>query len=120
MTANIDENKVDEQIEYAISLQKERKFTQAKLIYESLLKINSNQFKIFYLLGTLEAQIGNFDKSIDYLLNANKINSNSWEVNSNLGNAYIEVNDFKMAVKFYNKSIKINQYNKNLFYSAKL
>jgi predicted O-linked N-acetylglucosamine transferase (SPINDLY family) len=118
MTANIDENKVDEQIEYAISLQKERKFTQAKLIYESLLKINSNQFKIFYLLGTLEAQIGNFDKSIDYLLNANKINSNSWEVNSNLGNAYIEVNDFKMAVKFYNKSIKINQYNKNLFYSC--
>jgi predicted O-linked N-acetylglucosamine transferase (SPINDLY family) len=118
MTANIDENKVDQQIEYAIGLQRDRKFTQAKLIYESLLKINSNQFKLFYLLGTLEAQIGNFDKSIDYLLSANNINPYSWEVNSNLGNAYIEINDFKMAIKFYNKSIKINKYNKNVFYSC--
>ena len=116
MMTHIDQDKYDEQIQIAISLQRDGEFEHAKLIYETLLKSNPNQFKILYLLGTLEAQTENFNKSIDYLLKANNINSNSWEVNSNLGNAYIEINEFKMAVDYYNKSIKINPLNKNLFY----
>jgi len=113
---HIEQKKSDEQMEIAISLQKAGKFAQAKLIYESLLNISPNQFKILYLLGTLEAQSGNFDKAVIYLTKANKINSNSWEVNSNLGNAYIEINEFKKAITNYNKSIKINPINPTLFY----
>ena len=91
MINKMDQKKFEAQIEVAISLQKTREFEKAKLIYEFLLNIRPNSFQVLYLLGTLEAQCCNFDKSLSYLVRANKINSNSWEVNSNIGNAYVEI-----------------------------
>ena len=89
------EKKLDEKIQIAINLQKSEQFEKARLIYESILKNKPNSFQTLYLLGTLEAQCCNFDKSLTYLLRANKINSNSWEVNYNIGNACVEINEFK-------------------------
>ena len=88
MKKHIDQKQIDDQIEIAINLKKSGELGKAKLLYESLLFIQPNAFKILYLLGTLEAQSCNFDKSLSYLIKANNINSNSWEVNSNIGNAY--------------------------------
>jgi predicted O-linked N-acetylglucosamine transferase (SPINDLY family) len=116
MTTHLDKKQFDEQIEIAISLQKSGEFEKAKLIYEFLLKIKPNAFQILYLLGTLEAQCCNFDKSLIYLIRANNINSNSWEVNYNIGNAYFEINEFKKAIKYYDKAIKINSNNSIQFY----
>ena len=116
MKKHIDQKQIDDQIEIAINLQKSGELGKAKLLYESLLLIQPNAFKILYLLGTLEAQSCNFDKSLSYLIKANNINSNSWEVNSNIGNAYVEISDFKKSIKFYNKAIKINPANPKIFY----
>ena len=113
---HLDGKQFDKQVEVAISLQKSGEFEKAKSIYEFLLKIRPNAFQIFYLIGTLEAQCGKFDKSLIYLLRANNINSNSWEVNFNIGNAYFEINEFKKAIKYYDKAIKINSNNSNQFY----
>ena len=113
----MDQIEFENQIEIAVSLQKAGKFEEAKLIYESLLNNRSNSFKVLYLLGTLEAQCYNFNKSLNYLIKANKINSNSWEVNSNIGNVYVEINEYIKAIKFYSKAIKINPNNSKLFYN---
>ena len=116
MMTHTDKKEFEAHIEIAISLQKTGEFEKAKSIYESLLNIRSNSFQVLYLLGTLEAQSRNFDKSLIYLIRANKINSNSWEVNSNIGNAYVEINEYKKAIKYYNKAININPANSKLFY----
>ena len=106
-----DINLFDLQVENAINLQRNGEFEQARSIYEKLLNKGINKFKIFFLLGTLEAQCRNFSKAINYLLKASKLNPNSWEISYNLGNAYTEVNEFNNAIKFYNQAIKHNSVN---------
>ena len=63
-------------------------------------EFNSDETKILFLIGTLEAQCRNFSKSINFLKKAYKLNPNSWEISSNLGNVYTEINEFKNAIKY--------------------
>ena len=113
---NKDKSSVDTQIEVAIKFQKNSEFERARSIYEKLLNIYINNSQVLFLIGTLEAQTGNFEKSISYLQKASIKNPNSWEINFNLGNVYVEVNKFKNAIKYYNKAISIYPDNPILFY----
>ena len=103
----------DTKLSVGSELHKLGKLKEAKIIYEELLKLNPNQFEVLHLLGTLEAQIGNFNKSIELLQKAIYINPNHWDSYSNLGNAFIEINEFNLAIENYDKSIILNPDNAN-------
>ena len=87
------------------------KLEEAKLIYESILKITPKQFEATHLLGTLHAQMGQYSSSIALLNKAILINPKQYETHSNIGNAYVESNQFEDAVIAYNKAIKIKPNN---------
>jgi predicted O-linked N-acetylglucosamine transferase (SPINDLY family) len=103
----------DLQLQLGVDLHKVGELAKAKLIYEELLKLNPRRYEVLHLLGTLEAQIGNFERSIDLLTNAIEYNPSQWDSYSNLGNALIETNQFEKAIESYNKAIKLNPDNAN-------
>mgnify|MGYP002130296224 CR=1 FL=1 len=57
----------DINIQRANQLHKNGKLEEAKVIYDSIFNSNAEQFEVLHLLGTLEAQLGNFTKAIDLL-----------------------------------------------------
>ena len=70
------------------------KLEEAKLIYESILKINSKQFEALHYLGTVCAQMGQYSNAIEFLNKAISINPKQYDSHSNLGNAFIEYNQY--------------------------
>lgn len=97
----------DINIQRANQLHKNGKLEEAKVIYDSIFNSNPEQFEVLHLLGTLEAQLGNFTKAIDLLEKAALKKSNLWDTFFNLGNAYMEVDNYEKAILSYQKSLII-------------
>lgn len=61
-------------ITQGLALHHEKKFIEAKAVYEKVLKIQPKNFDALQLLGTLSAQMEDFKKAIDFLDKALQIN----------------------------------------------
>lgn len=105
----------DKEVQLANQLHKAGQLSEAKLIYEKIFKENPDKFELLHLLGTLEAQLGNFVRAVDLLEQAVLKKSHLWDTFFNLGNAYMEIKDFENAVKNYKKSIKLNSSNAEIY-----
>ena len=53
---------IEETFTLAVQNHKKNNFEIAQDLYEKILKISPDHFKVIFLLGTLSAQIKNFDK----------------------------------------------------------
>ncbi len=107
----------DIDIQHANQLHKKGKLEEAKAIYENIFKSNPQLFEVLHLLGTLEAQLGNFPRSIELLEQATLNKSHLWDTYFNLGNAYMEVGSYKNAILSYKKSLSIKPKNDVVFNS---
>jgi predicted O-linked N-acetylglucosamine transferase (SPINDLY family) len=105
----------DSQLQLGSDLHKSGNLTEARVIYEKYLSMDPDRYEALHLLGTLEAQSGNFEKSIDLLYLAIEKNPYQWDSYSNLGNVFIETKDFHKAIDVYNNSIELNPNNANDF-----
>ena len=107
----------DGNVQTANKLHKEGKLTEAKIIYEKVFNLDKDKFEVLHLLGTLEAQLGNFERAIDLLEQASLKKSHLWDTFFNLGNAYIEINNYDKAIINYNKSLKLKN-NNDVIYNS--
>lgn len=82
-------------------------YSQAKLIYEDILKINPKNFDALHLLGVLEYQCEKYNLSISLIKKAIKINPKVAFAYSNLGNSLKSINELNEAIENYDFAIKI-------------
>ena len=93
-----------------LALQEHQKgnYTEAKNLYEKILKINSNHFDSNFYLGTLYAQSSNFLKASELLFKAIEINPKMEDAHNNLGLIYRELKETQKAIDCIKKALEIN------------
>lgn len=101
----------DIDVQVANQLHKDGQLIEAKATYEKIFNSNPNKFEVLHLLGTLEAQLGNFSRAIELLEQAKLKKSHVWDTFFNLGNAYMEIGDYEKATLNYKKSLKLKTNN---------
>ena len=81
----------------------------AQEIYLQLLKKNSNNSNLLFLLGTTYVQQKNYQKGKDYLNISIKINSNFPESYNSRGVIFAEEGEYQNAIKDYDKAISLKK-----------
>ncbi len=85
------------------------KINDAQAVYLQLLKNNSNNSNLLYLLGTTYVQIKNYQKGKEFLNRSIKINNNFPESYNSRGIIFAEEGDYLRAIKDYEKAISLKQ-----------
>jgi len=99
---------IEETFTLAVQNHKKNNFEIAQDLYEKILKISPNHFKVIFLLGTLAAQTKNFDKAKQLLQKATQIQPNNADAHNNLGSVQKETGENQKAINSYEKAIRIN------------
>ena len=81
----------------------------AQEIYLQLLKKNSNNSNLLFLLGTTYVQQKNYQKGKDYLNISIKINSNFPQSYNSRGIIFAEEGEYQNAIKDYDKAISLKK-----------
>jgi len=85
------------------------KIKDAQVIYLQLLKTNSNNSNLLFLLGTTYVQQKNYQKGKEYLNISIKVNSNFAESYNSRGIVYAEEGDYSSAIKNYDKALSLKK-----------
>jgi len=85
------------------------KVKDAQEIYLQLLKKNSNNSNLLFLLGTTYVQQKNYQKGKEYLNISIKINSNFAESYNCRGVIFAEEGEYRNAIKDYDKALSLKQ-----------
>jgi Tfp pilus assembly protein PilF len=83
-------------------------FSEAKIIYEELLRVVPNHPQVLTNLGTIEMQLGEIKKGILYLEKSIKFDPRQPKAISNLANGLMEMEKFEEAIQYYNHAIKLD------------
>ena len=81
----------------------------AQRIYLQLLKKNSNNSNLLFLLGTTYVQQNNYQKGKEYLNLSIKINSNFAESYNSRGIIFAKEGKYQKAIKDYDKALSLKQ-----------
>lgn len=107
-------------LQQAIYFHKTGKLEQAKLIYEYILSINHKHFDALQLLGTIAAQMKDWEKSVKLFTQSLAIDNTIPAVYNNLGVAYKELKLFDDALQNYNFAISLKPTYSEAFYNRGL
>jgi tetratricopeptide (TPR) repeat protein len=99
----------------ALRFEKEKKWENAKKLYNVVLSINSNNFDANYRLGLLYVTLQDIDNSFKYFNSALKIKAEHPKVLYQIGVLYFLSNKTNEAIDYFNKSIAKNEVNPSLF-----
>jgi len=91
-----------------IHYQQKGKLFEAQKIFESLIKDFPHSFEINHYLGSVSAQLGQFEYGIELLIKAIALESTHAATYSNLGNALCQLKQFERAIENYKKAIQIS------------
>ena len=81
----------------------------AQGIYLQLLKTNSNNSNLLFLLGTTYVQQKNYQKGKEYLNISIKVNSNFPDSYNSRGIIFAEEGDYSSAIKDYDKALSLKK-----------
>ena len=95
----------------AVKLHKQKKYDQAREIYEQILTINPENFDALRLLGTIYAQQNQLDQSLVLLQRANGINPSHAGLINNYGNVLKDLKRYEEALLIYDRAISLNPVN---------
>jgi len=93
------------------------KLTEAKHIYQDLLKIVPSHPDVLANLGTIELQLGNTELGVNYLKKSISINLNQHIFLTNLGNGLIVLDRSEEAIYYFDIALKIAPKSPNILYS---
>jgi len=87
------------------------KYLEAEKIFKKILDYKSNSFEAYYNLGILNQKLLNFNKALEYYLQANIINKKNYFLLNKIALVYLKIEDINLAIKFYNESLEVNNVN---------
>jgi len=91
----------------ALAFHQGGKLSEAKQLYEEILKKNPNHFDALHLSGVVLFQLRRFDDAEVFYSQAIRINSNFAPLHSNRGNTLKELKRFDEALASYDEAISI-------------
>ena len=94
-------------LQQGLALQNQGELARAKEIYGAVLKKHPKYFDALNLLGTLEAQTGNFGAAVELLGRALKIDPSVASAYNNRGSALMELNRPDEALACYDKALRL-------------
>lgn len=100
---------VNEKIQLALEYQKAGNQLQAAKICREILKIQPDNIINLLILGTIHAQLKEFETAIDFFTKAIKINPNLTEAHYALGNALRDKGQIDEAISSFLKVIQLDQ-----------
>ena len=86
-------------------------YLEAEKIFKKILDYKSNSFEANYNLGILNQKLLNFNKALEYYLEANILNKNNYLLLNKIALIYLKNDDVNLAIKFYNESLEVNNVN---------
>jgi tetratricopeptide (TPR) repeat protein len=92
----------------ALTLHQNGNLNEAKFLLEKILTSLPKHLPSIFLLGTLSAQIQEYQTAIELLTKSIKIKPEFIEAHNNLGNVFQELGRNKEAVSCYQRAIKLN------------
>jgi len=98
-------------IQQAVHFHQSKNWSEAKRIYNYLLKLDPKNFDALLLSGLMEAEIGHPEDAIAYLSKAVKVNNQSEAALYNLATAYSNQKKFVEAERFYKQTLIVNPKN---------
>jgi len=81
--------------------------------YEKAITKDSSSAYAYYWSGSIQFDLGNYNKSIEYWLFFNKLKPNNNSINYWLSIAYFKLRNFYRSFVYVNKELKINPENSN-------
>jgi predicted O-linked N-acetylglucosamine transferase (SPINDLY family) len=95
-------------LQHGLDLHNSGKINDAKLIYEQILKKQSNHFDALQLLATACGQQGNPDLALKYFDQAIKINNKNSAIFNNKGIVLKELKRFEEAIQNYDAALHVD------------
>ena len=92
----------------AINLHQAGHFGEAEIVYEKILKEDSDNFPVIYLLGLIALQTQDFKRATELIGRALSFNPDNAGYHLNLGNALKGSRQFEAAITSYEIAIQIN------------
>jgi len=92
----------------ALTFFKKGQLKEAKNLCLEILKEDSNNFDVLYILGVINFREKNFTESKDLIEKAIKIKPNSFEIHNFFGFVLLNLKKFDLAVKSWDEAIKLN------------
>ena len=92
----------------ALTLHQNGNLNEAKILLKKILTSLPKHLPSIFLLGTLSAQIQEYQTAIELLTKSIKIKPEFIEAHNNLGNVFQELGKNKEAVSCYQRAIKLN------------
>lgn len=86
----------------------EKKFEDAKKIFEKVLHSDSENFNALQAMGVINGQQGNHKIASEYLLKARKLKPNNLNINFNLANSLLELGEYENSLFYYDCAVKID------------
>ena len=94
----------------------EKKFEDAKKIFEKVLHSDSENFNALQAMGVINGQQGNHQIASDYLLKARKLKPNNLNINFNLANSLLELGEYENSLFYYDCAVKIDPNLSDIWY----
>ena len=101
----VSNSSVEDLFSKAIDCQQKGNFSEAKLIYEKIIKINSKFPNVYYNLGNIFKELGEYKKAINCYKKVIEIDPQNVSAINNLGVLYKDAENFKKAILYLKKSL---------------
>jgi protein O-GlcNAc transferase len=98
-------------LQQAINHTQQNNFSQAKLLFNYILKIQPKNFDALHAMGFICGVENNHQEASCYLIRAIKINSNVLEVNMNCAKSLQEVGNYLDSIKYFQQAIFLSPNN---------
>ena len=100
-------NSIGIELQAALALHQRGQLAEAQLIYEKILRKQSNHFDALHLLGVIFWQTRQLERAVELIDKAIKISPNNAAFYSNRGNALQDLKQFDAAIASYDKAIQL-------------
>ena len=100
-------NSIGIELQAALALHQRGQLAEAQLIYEKILRKQSNHFDALHLLGVIFWQTRQLERAVELIDKAIKISPNNAAFYSNRGNALQGLKQFDAAIASYDKAIQL-------------
>ena len=105
---SIDENNYDAKLNLAILHYKLREFLDSETLFNFLIKKNPKDSNLYYNLGIVKYDQGQYDRSIECFKSACEINPNFYFSYHHLAQSYEAAQNYDLAISYYEKANTLN------------
>jgi predicted O-linked N-acetylglucosamine transferase (SPINDLY family) len=112
------QTQIDKYLHEGIRLHKKGKLKEAKLIFGKIVQDWPEDFEALHSLGTIEAQLLNFDRACELLQKATQINPLHSSTFFNLGLAQKDLKRFEDSIVSIKRAIQIEPENLNYYFDC--